>query len=61
MTDQHKYIGTVIAGAVGLAFLIAFLLPPIVKLKDWALVAVALIGIGMAAYEFWENVRSRED
>jgi hypothetical protein len=41
--------------------LIAFLLPPAVKLHAISLMAVVLIGVGMAVYEFVENIRSKDD
>lgn len=50
-----------IAGLVGLVMLLAFLAPPVIKLKKLALVVVVLIGAGMAIYEFIENLRSKED
>ena len=50
-----------IAGWLGLLLLVGFLLPPIIKLKNVALAIVVLIGIAMAAYELYENLRSKED
>lgn len=50
-----------VAGLLGLLMLIAFLAPPVIKLKKISLIVVALIGIGMAAYEFIENQRKTVD
>lgn len=50
-----------IAGLVGLVLVVGFLLPPIIKLKKLALAAVVLIGIAMAAYEYYESLKNRED
>lgn len=50
-----------LAGLLGLLLLVAFLLPPIIKLKKAALALVVLLGIAMAAYEFYENLRSKGD
>ncbi len=50
-----------IAGLIGLLALLAFLAPPIIKLKDAALVIVVLIGAAMAVYEFIETLRSKDD
>jgi hypothetical protein len=50
-----------IAGLLGLLLLVGFLLPPIIKLKKLALAIVVLIGIGMAAYEFYESLRGKEE
>lgn len=49
-----------LAGLLGLLMLLAFLLPPVIKLKKIALICVALIGIAMAVYEFYENLRSKD-
>jgi len=51
----------ILAGLLGLALYIAFLAPPVIKLKDPALAIVVLIGIAMAVYEFFEVVRGRDD
>jgi uncharacterized membrane protein len=50
-----------IAGLVGLLMLLAFLLPPAIKLKKIALAIVILIGIAMAAYEFYEQLRNKDN
>ena len=46
-----------ITGLVGLVALLAFLAPPLLKLKSLPLTLVVLIGVAMAAYEFIEHVR----
>lgn len=51
----------VIAGLIGLASLLLFLAPPLIKLKDFSLAVVILIGFAMAAYEFYEQVRGKDD
>ena len=51
----------VIAGLIGLAMLVAFLLPPVIKLQKIALVVVVLIGLAMAVYEFYEQLRDKDD
>ena len=51
----------VIAGLIGLAMLLAFLLPPVIKLQKLALALVVLIGFAMAAYEFYEQLRDKDD
>lgn len=50
-----------IAGLIGLVLLLAFLAPPVIKLKNIALLVVALIGAGMAVYEYIENLRGKDD
>lgn len=51
----------VIAGLIGLVLLVAFLAPPVIKLQRPALAVVVLIGIVMAAYEFYEQLRDKDD
>ena len=51
----------VIAGLIGLILLMLFLGPPMFKLQKLALTVVILIGVGMAAYEFYEQLRGKED
>lgn len=51
----------ILTGAIGLALLIAFIAPPIIKLQKLALALVALVTLAMAAYEFYENVRGKDD
>ncbi len=50
-----------LTGLLGLLMLAAFLLPPVLKLKAVSLSLVALVGLGMAAYEFYENLRENRD
>lgn len=49
-----------VTGAVGLVLLLAFVVPPLLKLKNVALTVVALITIAMAVYEFYEAVRNKD-
>lgn len=48
-------------GLVGLVALLAFLAPPVFKLKSVALTLVVLIGAVMAVYEFIEQLRGKEE
>ncbi|MHB1359641.1 MAG: hypothetical protein ACYCWC_08690 [Rhodocyclaceae bacterium] len=50
-----------ITGLVGLVGLLAFLAPPLLKLKSLPLTLVVLVGVAMAAYEFIEHVRGKEE
>lgn len=50
-----------IAGLVGLILVLAFLAPPVIKLKNIALTLVVLIGVAMAVYECIENLRTKDD
>jgi len=49
-----------IAGLIGLVAVTAFLAPPVVKLHQIPLIAVALIGVGLGVYEFIEGLRKDE-
>lgn len=49
-----------VTGAIGLGLLLAFVLPPLLKLQNVALTIVAMIAVGMAAYEFYELVRDKD-
>lgn len=50
-----------IAGLLGLLLLLAFLLPPALKLKSIPLTLVMLVGIGMAVYEYYEYLRHKDE
>jgi len=50
-----------IAGLIGLVAVLAFLAAPVIKLHKIPLIIVALIGAGMAIYEFYEGLRSKDD
>lgn len=50
-----------VTGLVGLVALLAFLAPPVLKLKSVPLTVVVLIGAAMAIYEFIEHLRGKEN
>lgn len=50
-----------IAGLIGLILLLLFLAPPMFKLQKLALAVVILVGVAMAAYEFYEQLSGKED
>lgn len=50
-----------IAGLIGLIAVLGFLAPPVIKLHKIALIVIALIGAGMAAYEFYEGLRKDDE
>jgi len=51
----------ILGGVVALSLVIAFLLPPLIKLKDVALGAVIVIGIVMMLVDLWQTLKSEED
>ena len=46
-----------IFGLIGMALMVAFVAPVVVKLKSIALIAVILIGLAMMVYDFIEFLR----
>jgi hypothetical protein len=52
---------TIAFGLVALGLLVLFLGPTLVKLKDFALGAVILVGLVLAAVDTWQDLRSPED
>jgi len=51
----------IIAGIVAAALLIAFIGPLVVKLRDPALIVVALLGVGMMAVDLWQSLKAKDD
>lgn len=49
------------AGLVALILIVGYLLPPVFKLKDFALGAVIAIGLTMMAIDLWQSLKSKED
>lgn len=50
----------ILGGVVALSLVIAYLLPPLVKLKDVALGAVIVIGIVMMLVDLWQSLQKEE-
>ena len=50
----------VIFGLVGMALMLIFVAPVVIKIKSAALIAVILIGMGMMAYDFIEFLREKD-
>ena len=51
----------VFAGIVGVALLLVYIAPVVLRLKDIPLWVVALLGIGMMLVELLQSLRSKED
>jgi hypothetical protein len=51
----------ILAGVVAVALMFAYLLPPVLKLKDFALGAVVCIGIGLMLVDLVQSLKSKED
>ena len=51
----------IVAGIVAIVLLLAFLAPPVVKLRDVALSAVIMIGVAMMLVDLWQSLQSKDD
>ena len=51
----------IFASIVAAALLIIFMGPVVVKLKDWALSGVVLIGIIMMVTDIWNSFQAKDD
>lgn len=51
----------ILAGLIALALTLAYLAPPVFKLKDVALGAVVAIGIVLIAIDLWQSLQSKDD
>lgn len=51
----------ILAGVIAMALVLAFLLPPIIKLKDVALGIVISIGIAMMLADLLQSLKSKDD
>jgi hypothetical protein len=51
----------VIAGIIAVALVVAFVLPPAVKLKEPALIAVIALGIVLMLIDLWQSLREGEE
>ncbi len=54
-------IAKIVMGVIALAMALAFFAPPIVKLKDPAMIIVILIGVAAMVYSVIEFVREKDD
>jgi hypothetical protein len=50
-----------IAGLVAVALMLAYLLPPVLKLKEVDLGIAILIGLAMMAVDLWQSFKSKDD
>jgi hypothetical protein len=51
----------IIAGIVGVALLLVYVSPVVLRLRETPLFVVAILGIGMMLIDLWQSVRSKED
>lgn len=51
----------IVMGLIAIGMVIAFFLPPVLKLKDPAMIIVILIGVAAMIYSFIDVVREKDD
>lgn len=51
----------ILAGVFALALTLAYLAPPVLKLKDTALAVVIVIGVVLIAIDLWQSLQSKDD
>ena len=47
----------IIAGIIGATLLLAYVAPVVLRLKDYALSAVVLLGLGMMLVDLWQSLQ----
>ena len=50
----------IVAGIVAVVLVIAFVLPPAIKLKDVALAIVIALGVVLMLIDLWQSLRERD-
>ncbi len=58
---MQSKVSKIVMGLIALAMALAFFAPPMVKLKDPAMIAVILIGVAAMVFSFVEFVREKDD
>jgi hypothetical protein len=48
------------AGLVAVILMLGYLLPPVFKLKDFALGVVIIVGLSMMALDLWQSLKSKD-
>ena len=51
----------ILGGVVAFALMLAYLIPPLLKLKDVALGAVIVIGLVMMAVDLWQALKHEDE
>lgn len=50
-----------LASLASLALVLAYLAPPVYKLKDMALAVVVAFGVVLIAIDLWQSLQSKDD
>ena len=51
----------VVCGVIAIVLMLAYLLPPLVKLKEVDLAIAILVGIAMMLVDLWQSLQSKDD
>lgn len=51
----------ILAGLIAMALVLAYLAPPVFKLKDPALAIVVALGVVLIAIDLWQSLQSKDD
>ncbi|MCC7081459.1 MAG: hypothetical protein IT530_12370 [Burkholderiales bacterium] len=51
----------IIAGLIGVALLVAYVVPVVWRLQEVSLWCVVLLGVGMMLVDLWQSLKSRGD
>lgn len=51
----------IFSAILAVILMVAYLLPPLVKLKDVALGAVIVLGVALMLVDLWQSLKSDED
>jgi hypothetical protein len=51
----------ILVGIVSAALMIAYVAPVVIRLKEFALTAVTLLGIAMMLVDLWQSLRVKDD
>jgi len=51
----------IVAGIIAAALMLIYMAPVVLRLKDVALWAVALVGIAMMLVDLWQSLQSKDD
>ena len=51
----------ILTGIIAMLLTIGFLAPPVIKLKDPALLVVMLIGVTLMALDLWQSLHEKDD
>ena len=51
----------IVAGIIGATLLLAYVAPVALRLKDYALSVVVVLGLAMMLVDLWQSLQSKDD